>query len=234
MSGNVALSWNRAALEAVRQTRTGPPIAARALHVVHASMYDAWAAHDDLALGSRLGDQLRRPPADRTEEAKREAASFAAHRALTDLFPSQAAAFATLMGELGYDPDAVGPVTERPGPAAERLREMIAAHVRVVTGGRERAKVFLFEWTFLGEERRAAVTRSRSAYQAYFERVIAEGMAAGELDTPDPRLAAVFILSAMNAMAYWYRPDGALGPDALAGHYADLFLSGLQPHERTA
>ena len=131
-------------------------------------------------------------------------------------------------------PAAVRPVAERPGPAAQRLREMIAAHVRVVTGGRERAKVFLFEWTFLGEERRAAVTRSRAAYQGYFERVVAEGVAAGELDTPDPGLAAVFILSAMNAMAHWYRPDGALGPDALADHYADLFLSGIKRHERTS
>jgi TetR/AcrR family transcriptional regulator, cholesterol catabolism regulator len=149
--------------------------------------------------------------------------------------PSKEAVLAAIVEEAASEfHEAVGPVAKRPGPAAERLREMIAAHVRVVTGGRERAKVFLFEWTFLGEERRAAVTRSRSAYQAYFERVIAEGVAAGELDTPDPRLAAVFILSAMNAMAYWYRPDGALNPDALAGHYADLFLSGLQPHERTA
>jgi hypothetical protein len=109
MSDNVALSWNRATLEAVRQTRMGPPIVARALHVAHAAMYDAWAAHDDRAFGSRLGDQLRRPPAQRTPEAKAEAASFAAHRALADLFPSQASAFATLMGELGYDPEAVGP-----------------------------------------------------------------------------------------------------------------------------
>jgi AcrR family transcriptional regulator len=126
---------------------------------------------------------------------------------------------------------AVRPVAERRGPAAERLREMVAAHVRVVTGARERAKVFLFEWTFLGEDRREAVRRSRGAYQGYFERVVAEGVAAGELETADPRLAAVFILSAMNAMAYWYRPDGPLGPDALAGHYADLFLHGLQAHE---
>jgi AcrR family transcriptional regulator len=128
---------------------------------------------------------------------------------------------------------AVRPVAERPGPAAGRLREMVAAHVRVVTGGRERAKVFLFEWTFLGEERRAAIARSRAAYQAYFERVVAEGVAAGELDTPDPRLAAVFILSAMNAIAHWYRPDGALGPDDLAAHYADLFLRGLRADEGT-
>jgi TetR/AcrR family transcriptional regulator, cholesterol catabolism regulator len=128
---------------------------------------------------------------------------------------------------------AVRPVAERPGPAAGRLREMVAAHVRVVTGGRERAKVFLFEWTFLGEERRAAIARSRAAYQGYFERVVAEGVAAGELDTRDPRLAAVFILSAMNAIAHWYRPDGALGPDDLAAHYADLFLRGLRADEGT-
>ena len=125
---------------------------------------------------------------------------------------------------------AVRPVAEGPGTAVERLREMIAAHVRVVTGGRERAKVFLFEWTFLGEERREAIRRSRAAYQGYFERVVAEGVAAGELETPDPKLAAVFILSAMNAIAHWYRPDGPLGPEALAAHYADLFLTGLQAH----
>jgi hypothetical protein len=108
MSDNLVVAWNRAALDAVRQTRLGPPMVARALHILHASMYDAWAAHDDRAVGSRLGDMLRRPPAGRSQEAKREAASFAAHRALVDLFPRQETAFARLMGDLGYDPDAVG------------------------------------------------------------------------------------------------------------------------------
>ena len=148
--------------------------------------------------------------------------------------PSKEAVLAAIVEEAAEEfHAAVRPVAERPGPAAGRLREMVAAHVRVVTGGRERAQVFLFEWTFLGEERRQAVRRSRAAYQGYFERVVAEGVAAGELDTPDPRLAAVFILSAMNAIAHWYRPDGALGPDDLAAHYADLFLRGLRADEGT-
>ena len=148
--------------------------------------------------------------------------------------PSKEAVLAAIVEEAAEDfHAAVRPIAEGPGTAAERLRAMIGAHMGVVTGGRDRAKVFLFEWTFLGEERRAAVTRSRSAYQGYFERVVAEGVAAGELATPDPGLAAVFILSAMNAIAHWYRPDGALGPDALADHYADLFLHGLQRDERT-
>jgi len=146
--------------------------------------------------------------------------------------PSKEAVLAAIVEEAAEDfHAAVRPVAEGPGPAAERLREMVAAHLRVVTGGRERAKVFLFEWTSLGQERRAAIARSRAAYQGYFERVVTEGVAAGELSAPDPKLAAVFILSAMNAVAHWYRPDGALAPDALARQYADLFLAGLQADE---
>jgi AcrR family transcriptional regulator len=141
--------------------------------------------------------------------------------------PSKEAVLAAIVEEAAEDfHAAVRPIAEGPGTAAERLKAMIAAHVGVVTGGRDRAKVFLFEWTFLAPERREAV--ARSAYQGYFERVIGEGVAAGELDAPDPALAAVFLLSAMNGMAHWYRPDGRLGADALAKQYADLFLGGLE------
>jgi AcrR family transcriptional regulator len=105
---------------------------------------------------------------------------------------------------------------------------MVGAHVQVVTGDPARAKVFLFEWTFLGEERRERCRRSRAAYQAYFERVVAEGMAAGELAPGDAKLAAVCLLSALNGIVHWYRPGGRLQPDQLAGGYADLFLGGLR------
>lgn len=123
---------------------------------------------------------------------------------------------------------AVRPLAEGPGTAIERLRRMVHAHVDVVAAGRDRATVFLFEWTFLGPERREAVARERDTYEGYFRQVIAEGVAMGELETRDPKLAATFILSAMNGLAHWYRPDGPLGPDEIAGHYADLFLDGLQ------
>jgi hypothetical protein len=126
MSDNVAVAWNQIALQAVRQTRMGPPLVARALHILHASIYDAWAAHDDLAFGSRLGDELRRPPAGRTQPAKREAASFAAHLALADLFPSQRAAFAGLLRDLGYDPDAAGPAGSPGAVGVQAARAVLA------------------------------------------------------------------------------------------------------------
>ena len=56
-SDNVAIRWDNAALQAIRVAKLGPPIVARALAIVHTAMYDAWAAYDDRAVGTRLGDR---------------------------------------------------------------------------------------------------------------------------------------------------------------------------------
>ena len=108
MRGNAVITWNQATLEAVRRTRLGPPMVARAIHVLHTATYDAWAAYDHRAVGTRLGDLLRRPPAERTRQAKQEAVSFAAYHALVDLFPTQRGLFGAVMDGLGYHPGAVG------------------------------------------------------------------------------------------------------------------------------
>jgi hypothetical protein len=108
MGDNAVVVWNQALLDAVRRTASGPPIAARALHVLHTAMYDAWAAFADRAAGSRLGGALRRPSPERSGAARQEAVSFAAFAALVDLFPAERAAFAAVMGRLGHDPAAVG------------------------------------------------------------------------------------------------------------------------------
>jgi hypothetical protein len=101
---NVVLKWNNAALQAVRTTRLGPPMVARALAILHTSTFDAWAAYDSVAVGTRLGGSLRRPASERTVENKQKAISFAAYRALVDLFPTQKELFDSVMRELGYDP----------------------------------------------------------------------------------------------------------------------------------
>ena len=105
VSDNVVLSWNRAALTAIRNTRTSPPVAARALAIAHTCIFDAWAAYDATAIGTQRGVELRQPPSQRTEENKKKAISFAALRALSDVFPSQTEIlFDPLMRQLGYEP----------------------------------------------------------------------------------------------------------------------------------
>ncbi|HJS73343.1 MAG TPA: phosphoesterase, partial [Vicinamibacteria bacterium] len=104
-SDDTVLRWNNALLQAVRNVRSNPVVTARALAVVHTAMYDAWAAYDREAIGTRTGDSLRRPRSERTPENKRVAVSYAAYRALADLFPTETAAlFDPLLLDLGLDP----------------------------------------------------------------------------------------------------------------------------------
>src|SRR4051812_42661144 len=84
---NVAIQWNQAALQGVRDSKLGPPMVSRALAIVHTCMYDAWAAYDPLALGTQLGGTLRQSQTNRTAANRAQAVSFAAFRALADLFP---------------------------------------------------------------------------------------------------------------------------------------------------
>lgn len=104
-SENVVLQWNGALLQGVRESRLGPPMVARALSVAHTCMFDAWAAYDQRAVGTRLGGSLRRPGKERNVANKIRAVSFAAYRAAVDLLPgSKATVFDPLMAQLGYDP----------------------------------------------------------------------------------------------------------------------------------
>lgn len=101
---SLVIEWNNALLEAIRRSRLGPPIVARAIAIVHTCMYDAWAAYDARAIGTELGGRLRQPQRKRTGANKRAAMSFAGYRALVDLFPAERPLFDALMARLGYDP----------------------------------------------------------------------------------------------------------------------------------
>ena len=100
----LVLLWNQAFLQGVRESKLGPPMVARALATAHTCIYDAWAAYDHKAIGTRLGGAMRQPPPERTLSNRKQAISFAAYRAAVDLFPgSTTTVFGPLMRSLGYD-----------------------------------------------------------------------------------------------------------------------------------
>ena len=114
----------------------------------------------------------------------------------------------------------------------ERLAALVEAHVEVVTADPERSSVFVTEWRHLSPERRTAVGERRDAYEARFRETIAEGTAVGAFRAADPAIAATFVLTALNGIATWYRPDGRLGPDRIADHYVELALRSLSEDHR--
>ena|SRR5579884_1948557 len=56
---NVAIRWNQAALQGVRDGTLGPPMVARALAIAHTCMYDAWATYDG---SEEFGASITFPP----------------------------------------------------------------------------------------------------------------------------------------------------------------------------
>ncbi len=104
-SDNVVLKWDEQTLVEVRATKPAPTVVARALAEVHTAMFDAWAAYDNVAVGTMLGGSLRRPSVERTDNYKSTAMSYAAYRVLLDLFPTRSADMVGLMTGLGYDPN---------------------------------------------------------------------------------------------------------------------------------
>jgi AcrR family transcriptional regulator len=123
---------------------------------------------------------------------------------------------------------AMSPYLHADGMSPEyRLRGMIHAHVRVLTDDLEDAAVFLHEWRFLGPERRAHILARRDNHELAFRNAIADGVEAGDFRLIDERIAARSLLSALNGIAGWWRPDGPLSADQIAESYADLNLAGL-------
>ena len=92
--------WNEVALEAIRLGDPVPTEITRALHIVHAAMYDAWAAYDEDAAGAYFTASAQ---GSDSLTARETAVSFAAYRALSEVFPDQIYLFTGLMETLGLD-----------------------------------------------------------------------------------------------------------------------------------
>jgi len=89
----------------VQRDGARPTIISRNMVVVTTAMYDAWAAYDEKAVGTRLGGTLRRPKSERTDANKAKALAYAAYRALLFVHPEDAQWIASEMKRMGYDPD---------------------------------------------------------------------------------------------------------------------------------
>jgi len=116
--------------------------------------------------------------------------------------------------------------------AVERLAALVEAHVEVVAADPERSSVFVTEWRHLSGGRRAVIAGRRDAYEARFRETIRDGVTVGAFRPTDPAIAATFILTALNGIATWYRPDGRLSPDRIADHYVELALRSLSEDHR--
>jgi len=106
----LALQWNQLTLDAIKITNTSPPIAARALAMVHTAMYDGWSVYNKCAFSTTTSRYIKRCDENCSENEIEKTFSYAAYRVLTHLFWLALPAenrnmFRNLMIQCNYNPD---------------------------------------------------------------------------------------------------------------------------------
>ncbi len=128
--------------------------------------------------------------------------------------------------------DALKPIVEANLAIVQKVRKAIVAHVEVIAGDLDAAAVYTVEWRHLEPKRRETFTRRRDEYEAMFRRLVREAMQQGFIATVDEAMATRFILSSLNYLFTWYKPDGRMTPNEVGRMMSDYILDGLK--RRTA
>ena len=110
--------------------------------------------------------------------------------------------------------------------AAEHLALVIREHVRVMIETLEGSPL-AFEVTALSPERQTEVIRARDKYERGLRKIIYSGVKGGEFRPVDSKIAVFAILGAINWIARWYRPEGAVQAPELGEQFADYLVGGL-------
>ncbi len=128
----------------------------------------------------------------------------------------------------GFFQDAAEAALASEGLAAARLRALIAGHIGVVLDHRPEVRTYLNEASVLDGDLRDGVIAARDRYEEAFRTVLKEGSADGSFRGDiDIAMAAIFILSILNAVDRWYREDGRMNRGELVDHLFLFVIKGL-------
>ena len=112
----------------------------------------------------------------------------------------------------GFFDDAASQVMATDGSPSETMYGLIAGHVGVLLDHRPEARTYLTEVDFLDSDEQQRVNDIRDRYEEAFSTTVSAGVEDGVFRSDcDPKLAAIYILSVLNAMDRWYNEDGRLG-----------------------
>lgn len=112
--------------------------------------------------------------------------------------------------------------------AEDKLRRAILSHVQIMTGSIDQSAVFLNEWRSLPQPRLDDFKKLRDQYEHEMRLIIAQGQQEDVFGDADTKFATLTILSAVNWIYQWYKPDGSMEPAEIATRLSDFILGGLR------
>jgi AcrR family transcriptional regulator len=109
----------------------------------------------------------------------------------------------------------------------EELLELIARYQDYVT-------VFYREFNSLSKDRLQSVRAKRREFEQIIDKIIAEGVAAGEFRDLPVHLTTLAFLGMHNYTYAWFQPTGQMSSEVIARYFGTVFLDGLSVSPRPA
>lgn len=119
-------------------------------------------------------------------------------------------------------------VEEEGGTAIEKIRALIALHVKIATQDTTSVTVFNGEWKHLSEPHLRNFLRLRKNYEKRFRAIIVAGIKNGELKQINPNTAFFTILTSIQWLHFWYEPDKGMDVEELQQDIDILLIGGLK------
>jgi len=112
--------------------------------------------------------------------------------------------------------------------AEEKLRMAIKFHIETITENQNQSSVFLSEWRNLSEPKFALFKQLRQQYENQFTIILADGEKEDIFDDVDKKFAVLSILSTINFINEWYKPEGKMNASEIAEKLSNFIMGGLR------
>jgi AcrR family transcriptional regulator len=116
-------------------------------------------------------------------------------------------------------------------PYADRLRALLASHVRTLLDHVEGATAHL-QTESLPPPLRRRIVAKRDRYELAIRRLVSAGIDAGEFADVDAAVVTRAMLGALNWTVTWFRPDGPSSPEVIAETIAEFLVRGIEIDRR--
>ncbi len=118
-----------------------------------------------------------------------------------------------------------GVLTTMPGSPRERLEAIGRRFVNAVLNSQRYIAIFAREEKNLAPDDYTRIGEMRRTFDHKLTKLLDEGVAAGEFQIPDTRIAALAIGGMVSWAYVWYRPGGRLTLDQTSSALTDLIMN---------
>lgn len=106
--------------------------------------------------------------------------------------------------------------------AQQRLRDFVAFHIGFHADRPDEVFIAYMELRNLSPDNFEQIEELRRSYEMRLEVILKDGVAAGEFDIADTKIATLAIIAMLTGVSTWFRQGGRLSLDQVVASYCDM------------